>query len=272
MSLLLDALRKSEQQRRLGETPSIQVPSLGQANKARTGIPKLWLVLSAVLLLTVLWLIVSPFNGADDNTPALTAAAENADTQPVTGQLPETVEQTLPQQPPDTLNQQVAAATEQLGNTLPTAIGEQNLEQPVSDFNALATEIARREANTREEQNQAAESTTGHGQDPATAAALPVEQALDITADAPVESEPEWQPERPSHLNYFELPVNVRQKLPDLPISIRVYDDAPAKRFVIINRARVQEGDTIPEADDVKLLEIRRESLILEFEGYVFEY
>ncbi len=273
MSFLLDALRKSEQQRRLGETPRIQVPTLGQTDQAHRPARRWWLALGVLLIAVLSVLLVLQQSGKNDAAEPGQAAGDFA------AELPES----QPAQPPAQPAAQPAVQLPQIdpapaaGNqappvsdhSLPSALSENNLEQPVKDFDALAAEIAEREAEARQARQAAAIAAVQNEPEKDTAAAIPpVEQSMPEIED----DEPEWQPQRPSHISYFELPVNIRQQLPELPISIRVYDEAPEKRFVIINRGRVTEGDSIPEASEVKLVEIKRDSLILEFQGYVFEY
>jgi len=330
MSFLLDALRKSEQQRRLGETPSIQVPIIGQTNSTRASTSKLWLAFVVVVLLLLLWLFFLQSSSTDNESLLSTEPVEQ---NVATGQQPSApVEQnsevSSEQQRIAAAEQQLIADTEQLlreagadelidqvdieqavvstaptvingansdaterqskpmqvdqvnnnNDQLPSALNEQNEEQVATDFNALAEQIAKRELNGREANNQIqAVPSTGAPIERAQAVnqqtdPISSDQPLPVDNQQAIDGEDDWQPQRPSYISFFELPTNIRQALPDLSISIRVYDDAPEKRFVIINRIRLQEGDVVPETDEVKLVEIKRQSLILAFEDYVFEY
>lgn len=69
---------------------------------------------------------------------------------------------------------------------------------------------------------------------------------------------------------YYELPFNVRKTLPPLRLSMHVYAGDPAQRFVVLNDSRLAEGDKT--ADDVTLREVRKDGAVLEFQGQRFFY
>lgn len=65
-----------------------------------------------------------------------------------------------------------------------------------------------------------------------------------------------------------ELPLGIRQELPELTISMHAYSPNPAKRLVSINNKLLHEGDTA--ASGVKLEKITPEGMIFSFRGYRF--
>jgi general secretion pathway protein B len=69
---------------------------------------------------------------------------------------------------------------------------------------------------------------------------------------------------------YYALAFAVRKELPPLKLSMHVYAADPKQRFVILNQARVEEGETTP--DGVELREVRPDGVILEFKGQQFFY
>jgi general secretion pathway protein B len=74
-----------------------------------------------------------------------------------------------------------------------------------------------------------------------------------------------------SHLPlYYELPYELRKDLPALVVSMHVYAEQPAQRFVIVDGDRKAEGDTLK--DGIALREIRSDGLVLEFRGQRFFY
>ena len=64
------------------------------------------------------------------------------------------------------------------------------------------------------------------------------------------------------------LPSSFRQQLPELRINVYVYADRPQDRFVMINMRKYREGASIGEG--LRLESIGRESLTLAFEGTRF--
>jgi general secretion pathway protein B len=67
---------------------------------------------------------------------------------------------------------------------------------------------------------------------------------------------------------YYDLPFATRKALPQLSMSMHVYTADPKQRFVILDGARMVEGDTT--TDSVTLREIRPDGVILEFQGQRF--
>lgn len=67
---------------------------------------------------------------------------------------------------------------------------------------------------------------------------------------------------------YWQLPYNVRKELPDLKMSMHVYSETPAQRFVVLNGNRQVEGDEL--GGDVRVSEIRKDGVVLVFQGQRF--
>lgn len=67
---------------------------------------------------------------------------------------------------------------------------------------------------------------------------------------------------------YWQLPYNVRKELPDLKMSMHVYSETPAQRFVVLNGNRQVEGDEL--GGDVRVGEIRKDGVVLVFQGQRF--
>lgn len=294
MSFLLDALRKSEQQRRLGETPSIQVPILGRAESKPQRSRKMLLALGLVVIAMLFWLLFLQYSADDDaslvenadngaGSQASSAAPNTALDNPALANTPANPAVGRAASPAAEVNNSAGSETGPTANNGPllSALSGENQEQAVSDFNRLATEIAEREARAREvRQQQVAQQAQLEEQQKQAAQQLPQQAAtqtdvepeqLTVASSDTTPAEGEWEPAKPTYINYFELPLNVRQSLPEFSVSIRVFDEVPEKRFVIIGRERVFEGDEVPGADGVELVEIKRQSLILEYQGYVFE-
>jgi len=64
-----------------------------------------------------------------------------------------------------------------------------------------------------------------------------------------------------------DLQPSLRAALPPLRLSMHVYAEDPAQRFVIIDGQRLREGDAL--ADGLHLLEVRREGLRLRWQDRV---
>ena len=66
----------------------------------------------------------------------------------------------------------------------------------------------------------------------------------------------------------YELPADVQARIPPRNIMLQSYSETPAQRFVIMNSAKLHQGQST--ADGLQVLEIRVDGLLLGFEGYEF--
>ena len=62
-----------------------------------------------------------------------------------------------------------------------------------------------------------------------------------------------------------DLPAGERNALPPLKVSMHVYADEPAQRFVIVDGRRHVEGDVV--AEGLVVGEIRRDGVVLSLHG-----
>lgn len=283
MSLLLDALRKSEQQRRLGETPRIQLSNTAPLETRRKKLPTLLIGLVVVAGLLLVWLFLLQRSADQLEAPAVVQAIpESSESTSETPSQNNAGQNQSPAQGSPIQRAQAASepviedADETAGEQLLSALNDENAERALDDFDQLAEQIAaqQEQANQQALIKQQAEKNEVDVEslavaEPAVSNRAPVDTSEQ--QETPV-VEVEWQPEKPDYINYFDLPAGVRQKLPELPITIRVFDAIPSKRFVVINRQRLQEGDFVGDSEEVRLIEIKRDSLVLEYQGYIFEY
>ncbi len=66
-----------------------------------------------------------------------------------------------------------------------------------------------------------------------------------------------------------ELPYDVRRSIPKLTINVFVYSDDPQESFVMIDMVKVKTGQTIQEG--MVLKEIRPDSLVVDYQGRTFQ-
>ncbi len=65
-------------------------------------------------------------------------------------------------------------------------------------------------------------------------------------------------------LQLADLPAEQRKQLPPLRISMHMWDQNPTRRFVIIDGARLGEGDRI---GDAVIEQIAADSVLLDWNG-----
>jgi general secretion pathway protein B len=87
----------------------------------------------------------------------------------------------------------------------------------------------------------------------------PIETAPRSTAPAAFRS-----PQSDAPLAVADLDAGARQQLPPLKLSMHVWNEAPAQRFVILDGQRLREGDVIGE---VVVERITRDGAQLSWRG-----
>lgn len=65
-----------------------------------------------------------------------------------------------------------------------------------------------------------------------------------------------------------ELPLSIRQEMPEISISVHIYSDSPSERLVNINGSIRREGDML--TSDLKLIEITDSGVVLGYKDLRF--
>ncbi len=230
MSFILDALRKSDQQRHRGAAPTLLTsPSLAAEPKQ----PAYWLqgLLAAVLIaagVAIGWL--RPWQTEQSAVQLIASVSRAA---------------------PESTQRQVAPAA-------PTAWPETNTaQQPQKPVASAASSGAALVWPTPSPPSAETRST------PVTAAAiqpptLPSKKPASATVSAPEQKV----------IAMSELPAAIRQELPAMNVLLHQYSPKPSKRFVTINNQTLQEGETI--ASGITLEQITPDGMTLSYKGYHF--
>lgn len=259
MSILLDALKKSEEQRQLGNTPDIHAPGDhrpdGENEGSRRWLTAALLAVSAVAIVWVVWAQYRP--------PAADEISESVSETP---QLSEA-------RPPG-----VTARA-------PAMPGAKKSRTPVESFDGESAEPAGADQQSPDDTAQRRElaQTFNQYQKPAEAEPVPSRKQAAPTrpktpvpeqrepAPGPDESGPAvdtpLEPHISEPISYWELPQNVRDDMPEFRITVMVYADEPGDRFMLINGQRLVESESI---DGVELVEIRRHGAVFRYRTYEF--
>jgi hypothetical protein len=72
----------------------------------------------------------------------------------------------------------------------------------------------------------------------------------------------------PGLISYWELPGSVREQIMELRISVMVFAELAADRFILMNGRRWVEGDEPQQG--LRVEEIRREGVVFSFQRYRF--
>jgi general secretion pathway protein B len=283
MSLILEALKKSEQQRRLGEAPTLGSPVVS-TRRRRSLLP----VLAVLIVIGVgagWWLSRQPAQP------------------PATPAPPVTAEKTLPGKPGDaqTTKAGTPAATaaanqerlkaeaakrkaeqakriEALGNakqTPPLGLPNANLpaaamapRKPGDPLPHAAPKAPPVNAATNPAKTDATAASPKLDAKAPPPVAAPAPESTAATPPAPAKAPTAAAPDASALPTIWELPFATRKDIPALELSMHVYSSDPKQRFVVIKGDRHVEGDEV--ASDLVLREIRQDGLVLEYKGQKF--
>ena len=265
MSLILEALKKSEAERRIGEAPDLLSPSVSVAAKSRRASRTwLWVLLPTLLLLALAaawWLGRAGGPGAD------TAARDDNDSPAVATDDPDTRAS-----PPSAATGVESTAGQRRANTAEAAIHTPTTAAPAPPPGAASSSQTPVTAMPRAPGERESMPVT-----PGTLPALsprPVEQPAvepaplkPDTAPTPGNTTPE-QPAPATLPLLRQLDSATRGELPPLRISMHVFTEQPDGRFVIIDNHRYGEGASV--ASGLSIAEIRRDGVVMDYRGRRF--
>ncbi|MCI4569343.1 general secretion pathway protein GspB [Lysobacter sp. CFH 32150] len=236
MSLILEALRKSEAERRRGQSPDLYAELPPVARMQRQPMPIwLWLVIGVAAFAMVLWLLYSL-------RPPLAPAAIG------------------------TTASDVAAGD--IGHTAAS-----NADAPRVNPSTAYTPPVRTVQPTRNPTPDVATPPSPVVAPPPAPAATPDAAAIAPPPTAAPEPLPAPPPPAPvasndDLLQLADLSAEERKQLPPLKLSMHMWNDAPAQRFVIIDGHRLAEGDRI---GNMVLEAIRTDGVVLDWNGRRFK-
>lgn len=265
MSILLEALRKTEKNQHLRETPTIHTDN--QPAPVSEPFPIRWLVILLVVALLVIgWFIWRQYQlpAGIDRSPVTQEPA-----QPPVGSLPVIKEkapvQTVSSPPPDqTAPKPPPVSTSTGQNRTPVESYQAHRSDDKPSGPAARTAAAANKNTASDSKSPAKESR--HAQTAETGLNEPATTPATGKAEKP--STEEFHPGKPAPISYWELPDSVRADLPQIKFSVLVYALKPADRFVLMNGQRLEEGDTVQPGLVVN--EIRRDGVVFSYRLYNF--
>ncbi len=298
MSLILEALKKSEQQRRLGEVPSFGTPA--PLTRRRRSLLPLLVVLILVALGVGWWFSRAPqapvastaaTRPAPPPTTAPAATPAPAASAPRPANATANLKPVQPRPATPAANAPVAApvlpmpTTDRPGTVGPTVsmpvasgAGQPHaaapkdepetgplLPKPASNATAAAPAAAKPVASAN------APTATAPATAPANTATKPAAPAVaTATPAAPAAPRARARPAAPALPLVWELPYSTRKDLPELSLTMHLYSDVAKERFVVLQGERHVEGDEL--GNGVVLREITADGMVLDFKGQRFVF
>lgn len=246
MSYILDALRKSEQERQRGQVPDIYNPSEKQASPERKR--NIWPLVTAGVVIINLGVVGYLLLGKDKAPSNQPLAVEAANTKPAPKPAPQPPTQSAPSQNPGAPN-----------------LSGQNL----SGQNLASSSLG--------SSGQGSQSTTSLRNQPAptqpVTAARPAQQPSlsQTTASlAPAVTEPSSPVPNVAYMPRLEeISPADRAGIPDMNFSSHMYSSHPRFRSIIINGRRLKEGQFYDS--DLQVREITEAGVIMSKGPVLFE-
>lgn len=239
MSILLDALKKSEAQRQLGETPTIHTPT--DAPQASSVEVKPWL--AGLMLLSVAALLALYVTEQFDEPDLSILGYSELDLS----------SKPQPRAEPD-VGQKVSQRSDDTART------------PVESF-SQEPDAARSDQAAQSSKARLRQSVSDYKPPASTGPGIAQESPSGLPADTG-RAQPAAEPEPPPALTYWQLPQAVRDNLGELKISVLVYASNPEDRFILMGGQRLKEGDD--GGGGLHLDEIRRDGALFTYRKYTF--
>ncbi len=256
MSFILDALKKSDRQRKRGEVPGLQTMHAPLQSQARRR--PIWPFLLLALLLNaglLLWwlapwqdrTVAVPASGSA--VPHRAAAAPRPAAPPRPSVPPVSAPSPVASAPPAATGAAAEVAEEPLvSNKADLAQPVVSQPQPAAPAHELARESTARRLEKR--------------------VPSPGVAARETSTSVPRQARPSPVVAEPPVYEQQELPAGIRDGVPEMAISVHFYSSRPASRMVRINGNILREGDAL--ASGLILEEITPEGGIFSYRGYRF--
>jgi general secretion pathway protein B len=238
MSYILDALRKSDQQRRRGGVPTLATAPAARAAAERPAF--LWYGLLGVVLIAVGMAIgwLRPWRSEPLAIPPIAA------------------------NPLESSRQQTPQAT-------PTPVPEAaaKLQPPPRHDPSAAPAVPALAAPTPRRPVPASTKAEPQGTAPMAVAGKPREKAAATPEGLAGKGTSDSAPEK-KLMASSDLPLAIQQELPHLSLAMHVYSSKPQDRLVSINNRLLREGDYL--TPELRLEQVTPDGVIFTYRGYRF--
>lgn len=257
MSYILNALRKSEQERQLRQSETLENRLLEKHDTAQKK-NSAWLIILAIINVFLLIFFFWPSTKEDINEGVarkslVAEKSEIKDENKGKISLAKTVNPTVK----PVIKKQIS-------------IAEQLKVKPVSYNNKekaeqLKSNLARNDKKEKPEPEQQKLQRVERKKEAVTTTVLVEEPVLEMVTEN-INNELERENSPPF---FSELDYEFRRRVPEIDINVFVYSEIKEQRFIMINMKKYLSGQQI--AEGMKLKEIRMNSLVVEYKNRVFQ-
>ena len=232
MSYILDALKKSEQQRGQGAIPDVQTvhsSSLNYRDEKKTYWP--YLLITAVLLnfIAIIYFVIDKDNIPENNSLLVQQTAIN------------NTEKTITVNNTQTAAPAVVPEKQIINTTKTNTIVEP--EKPETVVPATTAVVKKKTNNSEVLATRSSRNTRVNKR--------PVQVQKEI-------------------IDFYDLPDSIQQQLPAIVVSAHIYSTNPLQRSIVINNNFMEEGEYV--IDNLILHEITPNGAIFDYEDTRFHY
>lgn len=266
MSLILDALRRAEQERQQGRAPGLDQLPTGPASTRRS-VPWPTLAVASLVVTGAVTLGLTLRHG-EAKAPQAPISREARPLVTAT-----TAAQASAAQPAQATAPAPAAVKPANAHAKPALQGARDLNsmddllEPPAPVRAAAAQRSAPPPRTIApvDLSRQAPAAPLHSQGEArTLTAVATEPPGD-PADSPLLAAEDVLMSGPTVTPLRDMPPGYRADFPSLNVDVHVYNDEPERRFVLLNLRRYREGQTLSEGP--KLIEIQPDGIVFDFRG-----
>lgn len=253
MSILLEALRKSEKNQHMREAPTIHSDDQSESvsEPLSTGLLAVLLIVALFVSGWFVWRQYQPPEGMYQ--PPVSLSADRVTTLPEPVAVEKQIEPAVPSSP---------------GVSTPSGQSRTPVESYQPPDSGGSTTAG---ATTADAANMLVDSPDNNPARPEQIKNVSLPEAIpkSATSNKAAKAEPEtYHPGEPAPIGYWDLPDAIRAEVPEFKFSVLVFAADPADRFVLIGGQRLEENDSVQPGLVVK--EIRRDGVVFSYRLYQF--
>lgn len=257
MSYILDALRKSEQQRQRGVAPLLFTTQMSSNAEQQPAFLLYGLVAAILICAGILIGWLRPWQQDAAGTATDSIALTQYEAKPPQAAP---ISQPLSPEPEKARKAKLVLPVQKSISTVKLAARASSVEQDVSTpFKVIA----------QPRKSQTSTALPNVPEPMMAEAALPaMEKAISSEShgtNGPTETAPEQK-----IISMTELPLAIQQEIPMMSISAHVYSSIPKERFVGINERLLQEGEYLESG--LRLEQIGADGLVFSYKKYLFRH
>lgn len=287
MSYILDALRKSDQQRQRGSSPSLlTVHEIVDEPRSRASLVYGLLVVAMIGSGIVIgwlrpWYRAQPSSAAETIVASLPEQIPQQDSRarviasmppppPTAAPVPEDVPPpapvlaTVPSPATSPGHVTVQAHAPDRASVVPEVtrktLPESLVQKPSALVSGSATKVVKRKPSTVDRAEPARKMVEIE----------PAEKGAEVALVLPPEASMKNVDQEQKVINLAELPLPIQQGIPPMSVQVHSYSEAPEQRLVGINDRLLKEGDAV--APGLRLEQITPDGMIFSYKKYRFRY